>query len=132
MRWSDYARLVLKRLTHSDWFCFFLSLSSYQCCILIHASVIDDSKGKVHPRTGHESSEGGIYSFFNLGVRWGWVVNVTPRAFYSAPPPGKETRYPLYRKLGGPQGRCGRVRKITPPPGFNPPTIQPVASGYTG
>jgi hypothetical protein len=20
-----------------------------------------------------------LYSFFNLGVRWGWVVNVTPR-----------------------------------------------------
>ena len=27
--------------------------------------------------------------------------------------PGK-TRYPLYRRLGGPQGRCGRVRKISP------------------
>jgi len=29
-------------------------------------------------------------------------------------PPGK-TRYPLYRRLGGPQGRSGRVRKILPP-----------------
>ena len=28
--------------------------------------------------------------------------------------PGK-TRYPLYRRLGGPQGRSGRVRKISPP-----------------
>ena len=26
-------------------------------------------------------------------------------------PPGK-TRYPLYRRLGGPQGRSGQVRKI--------------------
>jgi hypothetical protein len=26
----------------------------------------------------------------------------------------KETRYPLYRRLGGPQGRAGRVRKISP------------------
>jgi hypothetical protein len=26
---------------------------------------------------------------------------------------GKETRYPLYRRLGGPQGRSGRVWKIT-------------------
>ena len=82
MRWSDCSCLVLKRLTHSDWFGFSLSLSSYQCCILINASVIGDSK--VHPRTGHESSEGGIYSFFNLCVRWGCVVNVTPRAFYSS------------------------------------------------
>jgi hypothetical protein len=33
--------------------------------------------------------------------------------------PGK-TRYPLYRRLGGPQGRSGQVRKISPPPGFDP------------
>jgi hypothetical protein len=32
-------------------------------------------------------------------------------------PPGK-TRYPLYRRQGGPQGRTGQVRKILPPPGF--------------
>ena len=45
-------------------------------------------------------------------------------------PPGK-TRYPLYRRLGGPQGWSGRVRKISPPPGFDPRTVQPVASRYT-
>jgi len=45
-------------------------------------------------------------------------------------PPGK-TRYPLYRRLCGPQGRSGRVFKISPPPGFDPRTIQPVASRYT-
>jgi hypothetical protein len=28
---------------------------------------------------------------------------------------GKETRYPLYRKLGASQGRSGRVRKFSPP-----------------
>jgi hypothetical protein len=44
----------------------------------------------------------------------------------AALPPGK-TQYPLYRKLGGPQGRSGQVRKISPPPGFDPRTIQPVA-----
>ena len=33
----------------------------------------------------------------------------------AALPRGK-TRYPLYRRLGGPQGRSGRVRKIRPPP----------------
>ena len=27
---------------------------------------------------------------------------------------GKETRYPLYKRLDGPQGRSGRVRKISP------------------
>jgi hypothetical protein len=34
----------------------------------------------------------------------------------------------LYRRLGGPQGRSGRVRKISPPPGFDPWTVQPVAT----
>ena len=46
--------------------------------------------------------------------------------------PPRKTRYPLYKKLGGPQGRSRRVRKISPPPGFDPRTVQPVASRYTG
>jgi len=48
----------------------------------------------------------------------------------AALPPGK-TRYPLYRRLGGPQVLSGRVRKISPPKGFNPRTVQPVPSRYT-
>ena len=44
--------------------------------------------------------------------------------------PGKN-RYPLYRRLGGPQGRSGQVRKISTPPGLDPRTVQPVASRYT-
>ena len=39
-------------------------------------------------------------------------------------PLGK-TRYPLYRRQGGPQGRSGQVRKMSPPPGFNPRTSRP-------
>ena len=39
-----------------------------------------------------------------------WVVSVTPRPLY----PPRKTQYPLYRRLGGPQGRSGRVRKISP------------------
>jgi hypothetical protein len=45
--------------------------------------------------------------------------------------PGKETRYPLYRRLGGSQGPSGRLRKISPQPGFDSRTVQPVASRYT-
>ena len=45
-------------------------------------------------------------------------------------PPGK-TRYPLNRRLVGPQSRSGQVRKISPPKGFDPRTVQPVASRYT-
>jgi len=41
------------------------------------------------------------------------------------------TRYPSYRWLGGRQGRSERARKISPPSGFDPRTVQPVASRYT-
>ena len=54
---------------------------------------------------------------------------------WSTPRPGRftrgKTRYPLYRRLGRPQGRSGLVRKISPTPGFDPRTVQPVASRYT-
>jgi len=43
--------------------------------------------------------------------------------------PGK-SRYQLYRRLGGAQGRSGQVRKISPPPGFDSRTVQPVACRY--
>ena len=43
----------------------------------------------------------------------------------------EKTRYPLYSRLGGPQGWSGRVRKISPPPEFDPRTVQPVASRHT-
>ena len=45
-------------------------------------------------------------------------------------PPGK-TRYPLYRRMGGLQGRSGRVRKISPSPEVDSRTFQLVASRYT-
>ena len=48
----------------------------------------------------------------------------------AAVPPVK-TRYPLYRRLGGPQGQSGQVRKIFPPLGFDPWTVQLVVSHYT-
>jgi hypothetical protein len=44
----------------------------------------------------------------------------------AALPPGK-TRYPLYRRLGVPQGRNGQVRRM-PPLGIDPWTLHPVAS----
>jgi hypothetical protein len=53
----------------------------------------------------------------------GWVINTTPRPLYARERPG--THF-----IGGwvdPQGRSGRVRKISPPPGFDPRTVQRVA-----
>ena len=37
----------------------------------------------------------------------------------------------IYRRLGRPQRRSGRLQKISPPPGFDPRTVQPVTSRYT-
>jgi hypothetical protein len=45
-------------------------------------------------------------------------------------PPGK-TRAPLYRRMGGSQGRSGQVRKISPPQEFDPRTVQLAASRCT-
>ena len=55
----------------------------------------------------------------------GWVVNTPP------PPisPGQETRYPLYRRLSGPQWRSGRVRKISPTTEIRSPD-RPARSEY--
>ena len=39
----------------------------------------------------------------------------------------EKTQYPLYMRLSGPQGRLGGVRKISPPPEFDPQTVHPVA-----
>jgi hypothetical protein len=49
-----------------------------------------------------------------------------------APPalPQGKTWYPLCRRLGRPQVWSGWVWKISPPPGFDPQTVQPVASCY--
>ena len=44
------------------------------------------------------------------------MINATLRPFILG-----KFRYPLYRRLGGPKGRSGRVRKISPPTGIRSP-----------
>jgi hypothetical protein len=48
----------------------------------------------------------------------------------AALPPGM-TQYALDRRLGGSQGQPGQVGIISLPLGFDPQTVQPVASHYT-
>ena len=67
-----------------------------------------------------------LFRFQTTALERGEGSTSGPSSFY---PRGK-TRYPLYRRLAGPQGRSGR-RKISPPPRFDPRTIQPVAGRYT-
>jgi len=79
-------------------------------------------------RTAQRGSRGIALLFLDHGTRKGCGVSVTPRPLFI--PRGK-TRYPLYRRLGGPQDRSGQVRKISPTQGFDPRPAQPVASRYT-
>ena len=87
-------------------------------------------KGKVHPRTGHEFPEGEQAFSFTLSLTsaldGGWVVNAMPQPLCSRERPGT---YCI--RLGGPQSRSGWVWKISPTPGFDPWTVQPIASHCT-
>jgi len=86
----------------------------------------------MHPCTGSDAlyrpygPQGEYYSLLTTALERGEVSASRPGR--SLPP--RKTRYPLYRRLGGPQGRSGQRRKISPPPGFDPRTVQPVASRY--
>jgi hypothetical protein len=74
--------------------------------------------GRFHPFIDHEGPWGEQrYSstlFLTVALEGGEGSALHPGRTL---PLGK-TRYPLYRRLGGPQGRSGQVRKISPPPGF--------------
>jgi hypothetical protein len=75
----------------------------------------------------HRGSRGIAVLFLNLGA----ILMVGgQRHAPAAGPPGRP-QYPLYRRLCGPQGRSGWVQQISPPPGFDSMTVQPVASSYT-
>ena len=71
----------------------FLNIPATFCKVAMFVTQMDTlhitfkhKKVKVHPRKGHEGSEGEQrYSStlcFNLGARWRWVVNGTPRPLY--------------------------------------------------
>jgi hypothetical protein len=68
-----------------------------------------------------------LYSFMTTALEGGEGSASRPGRSL---PPGK-TRSPLYRRVGGPQGRSGKCGKSRPPPGFDLRTVQPVASRYT-
>jgi hypothetical protein len=99
--------------------------NSYNCFSIL--SEIDNigrddvDKVKVHPITCHEDTEGeyGCNSTLSL-------TSALDGGGWSMPRPGRftpaeETRYPLYRRLCGPQGRSGWVLKTSPPSGILTP-----------
>ena len=68
-------------------------------------------------RTVHRGSRGITLVFLGHGTRRGEESASRPGCSL----PSGKTRYPLYRKLGGPQVRYGQVRKISPPTGIRSP-----------
>jgi hypothetical protein len=84
---------------------------------------------RVHHRTGHEGPEGEKRNNSILSLTSALDGVGGQRHVPAALPLGK-SRYPLYKRLGGHQGRSGRVRKISHPSEFEPRTVQPVASHY--
>jgi hypothetical protein len=78
-------------------------------------------------RTAHRRSRGIALPFHDHGTRRGLGVSITLRPLYT---PWKDP-VPIVQEAGWAQGRSGQVRKISHPPGFDPWTVQPVASRYT-
>jgi hypothetical protein len=99
---------VVSRLLHYSLRSRLVSFLNYNTCRITYETC------KVHSRTDHEGPYV-KYRYSSIlylpsaldGVGW-----LTPR--FGRFTPGKESRYPLYRRLGGPQGRSGRVRKSRP------------------
>ena len=76
--------------------------------------------------------QGGVdvlfYSFLHHGARWGWlVVNATPRPLYHRERFGTHC---IEGRVGLRAGLDGRGKSRLPQ-GFDPRTIQPVASRHT-
>jgi hypothetical protein len=87
-------------------------------------------KGKVHPRTGREGQDGELKYSSTLSLTsaldGGQLSTPRPCRFT----PGKAIQYPLCRRMGGPPNRSALVGKISPPPEFDPLSVQLVFSRY--
>jgi hypothetical protein len=82
---------------------------------------------RYRPKVAQRVGRGIAVLFLDLGARRGWVVSITPQPLYPRERPGTHC-------TGGWVGlRAGldAWEKSRPPPGFDPRTVQPVASRYT-
>jgi hypothetical protein len=79
-------------------------------------------------RTAHTGRRGIALLFHDHCTKRWWGVSVTPRPLFT---PLRKDPVTIAQDTGGPYGRSRQVWKISPPPGFDPRTVQPVASRYT-
>jgi hypothetical protein len=78
-------------------------------------------------RTAYRGRRGIALPFHDHGTRRGWVVSVTPLPLFT---PWKDP-VPIVQEAGWAPGPFWSGAEISPPPGFDPRTIRPVASRYT-
>jgi len=91
-------------------------------CTLVHALRLCTG------RTAHRRSRGIALLFLDHGTRRGWGVSVTLRPLFT---PGKDP-VPILQEAGwAPWPVWTDAEKYRLPPGFDPRTVQPVASRYT-
>jgi len=84
-------------------------------------------KGEVHPHTCYKGTDGEWSHSSSISLATAQEGVGGQRHDPATLPPGM-TRYPLYMRIGGPQVRSGWLRKISPLPGFDPCTVQPLES----
>jgi len=74
-----------------------------------------------HVNKAYWGVEAWLHAFLTSAIDG--VVSFMPQPLY---PQGKETLYPLDKRLDGPQNRCGRggeEKNCQPPPELEPPII---------
>ena len=78
-------------------------------------------------RTAHRGSRGIALLFLDHGTRRWWGASVTSRPLFT---PGKDP-VPIVQEAGWAPGPVWTGAENVAPPGFDPRTLQPVASCYT-
>ena len=79
---------------------------------LVHAMILVKVKwSRYRPGVAQRVGRGIALLFHDRGTRRGWVVSSTPLAALYPP---EKTRYPFYRRLGGPQGQSGWTENLIP------------------
>ena len=106
-----------------------LLLRSSKITTSLHVSIIHTSKDYpiINRQTPNwERKHSSALSLTTALVGSGWSTP-HPRSL----PPRKKNHFPIYMRLDESQGRSGREWNISPPPVFDPQTVQAVASRYT-
>jgi hypothetical protein len=97
----------------------------------LHSDTSETTVGRFYTFTGHEGFKGEYrYSailFLDLGTRTGWGVSVTPLPLSSA----EKNPAPIVQETGWAPGLVWTCAEISPPPGFDPRTVQSEVYLYT-